>query len=189
MKIRNVWLAVSFLALLGSAPVLAQQVPAQANPAPGCASTPAQMEATKKAALDFAFLTGEAKVALADPTYIQHNPASHKRAQEAKTSDFEEFKKTFLAQASGGGAGAGRGAAPGPQPPQGNRAEIVLAQCDIVTIIHKTFRQDPTAAPGTFYEAFTFDAYRVKNGKVVEHWDDQVINSPGPPGPPAGRGQ
>jgi predicted SnoaL-like aldol condensation-catalyzing enzyme len=59
----------------------------------------------------------------------------------------------------------------------------VLVQCDIVTVIHKTFRQDPTAAPGTFYEAFTFDAYRVKNGKVVEHWDDQVIN------PPAGRGQ
>ncbi len=99
MKIRNVWLAGFFLALLGSAPVLAQQIPTQANPAPGCASTPAQTEATKKAALDFAFLTGEAKVALADPTYIQHNPASHKRAQAANTSDFEDFKKTFLAQA------------------------------------------------------------------------------------------
>jgi len=125
-------------------------------------------------------------VTLADPTYIQHNPASHKRAQAANTSDYEDFKKTFLAQAAGGGAGAGRGAAAGPQPPAGNRAEIVLVQCDIVTVIHKTFRQDPTAAPGTFYEAFTFDAYRVKSGKVVEHWDDQVINSPGPP---AGRGQ
>jgi len=169
------------LAVVGAVPALAQQIPVQANPAPGCTSTPAQLEATKKAALDFAFLTGEGKIALADPSYIQHNPTQHKRAKDENISDFESFKKTFLAQAAAaGGAGAARGAA-GPQPPAGNRAEIVLVQCDIVTVIHKVFRQDPTAQPGTFYEAFTFDAYRVKDGKVVEHWDDGVIN------PPAGR--
>jgi hypothetical protein len=102
------------------------------------------------------------------------------------TSDFESFKKTFLAQAAapaGGAGGAGRGAA-GPQPPAGNRAEIVLVQCDIVAVIHKVNLQDPTAAPGTFYEAFTFDAYRVKNGKVTEHWDAATI-----PAEQAGRGQ
>jgi predicted SnoaL-like aldol condensation-catalyzing enzyme len=175
--------------LLGSVPAAAQQIPPQANPAPGCSSTPAQLDATKKAALDFAFLTGEAKVALADPTYIQHNPVQHKRAQVEGTSDFESFKKTFLAQAAapaGGaaaGAAAGRGAA-GPQPPAGNRAEIVLVQCDIVAVIHKVYLQDPTAAPGTYYDAFTFDAYRVKNGKVTEHWDANTIPPPGP-----GRGQ
>jgi predicted SnoaL-like aldol condensation-catalyzing enzyme len=175
-------LAVFAFLFLGSIPVRAQQIPPQMNPTPGCTSTPAQLEATKKVALDFAFLTGEAKIAMADPTYIQHNPAQHKRAQVEGTSDFESFKKTFLAQAAAPAAGAGRGAAAGPQPPAGNRAEIVLVQCDIVAVIHKVNLQDPTAAPGTFYEAFTFDAYRVKNGKVNEHWDAGTI-----PPPAAGR--
>ena len=163
------------LALLSAAPAMAQQLPTQASPTPGCASTPAQLATTKKVALNFAVLTGEAKVALADPSYIQHNPAQHKRAVQEKTSDFESFKKTFLAAAAGGG-----GAAAGPQPPEGNRYEIILAECDIVAVIHKVYRQDPTAAPGTFYETFTFDAYRVKNGKVIEHWDAGVLAPPAP---------
>jgi len=171
--------------LLGAAPAFAQQAVVQANPTPGCTSTPAQLEAVKKVALDFAFLTGDAKVALADPSYIQHNPVQHKRAQDENISDFESFKKTFLAAAARGGAGGGGAAPAGPQPPAGNRTEIVMAQCDIVTVIHKIYRQDPTADPGKFYEAFTFDTYRVKDGKVVEHWDDAVINPP----PPAGRAQ
>ena len=174
------------LAFLAAKPAAAQQIPPQLNPTPGCTSTPTQLEATKKAALDFAFLTGEAKIAMAAPTYIQHNPAQHKRAQVEGTSDFESFKKTFLAQAAApAGGGGGRGAAAGPQPPAGNRAEIVLVQCDIVAVIHKVYLQDPTAASGTFYEAFTFDAYRVKDGKVVEHWDAGTL----PPPAPAGRAQ
>ncbi len=174
--------------LLAGVPAFAQQIPPQMNPTPGCTSTPEQMEATKKAALDFAFLTGEAKVALADPSYIQHQPVQHKRAQAEGISDYEIFKRTFLGQAAapaGANTGAGAGARPAvPQPPAGNRAEIVLVQCDIVAVIHKVNLQDPTAAPGTFYEAFTFDAYRVKNGKVTEHWDANTI-----PAPAAGRAQ
>jgi hypothetical protein len=173
--------------LLACVPAFAQQFPQQMNPKPGCTSTPEQTEATKKAALDFAFLTGEAKVALADPNYIQHQPVQHKRAQAEGITDYEIFKRTFLGQAAAPGAaaagGAGRGAA-GSQPPAGSRAEIVLVQCDIVAVIHKVYLQDPTAAPGTFYEAFTFDAYRVEDGKVSEHWDANTI-----PAPAAGRGQ
>lgn len=59
--------------------------------------------------------------------------------------------------------------ATGPTPPPGNPLEIVTAKCDIVTIIHKNYRQDPTAVPGKFHEAFTFDTFRVKNGKLLEH--------------------
>jgi predicted SnoaL-like aldol condensation-catalyzing enzyme len=59
--------------------------------------------------------------------------------------------------------------------------EIVAAECDIVTVIHKNNRQDPTAAPGRFYEVFTFDTFRVRNGKLVEHWDGAVINPQLPP--------
>jgi len=93
------------LALLGAAPGLAQQPPApvQANPTPGCIATPAQLDANKRVALEFFRTTGEARVALADPSYKQHNPAFKKRAEENKVSDYDEFKNTFLAQAAGRG--------------------------------------------------------------------------------------
>jgi len=175
---------------LMTAPVFAQAP----TLAPGCTATPAQLEANKKVAMEF-FRPGVDRVALADPSYKQHNPAFVKGGREAKLSDYEYFKSRFggprAGGPGGGAAGGGRGAAEGPQPPPGNPLEIVMAECDLVTIIHKNNRQDPTAAPGTFYEVFTFDTFRVRNGKLVEHWDGAVINPPAAPGAggaPAGRG-
>ncbi len=133
--------------------------------------------------MEFFRTTGTDRVALADPSYKQHNPAFKKRAEDEKVSDFDEFKTTFLAQGAGRGAGGGGGRGPGAgtPPPPGNQFEIVTAECDIVTIIHKANRQDPTEPPGKFYEVFTFDTFRVKDGKLVEHWDGAVINPPAPP--------
>src|SRR5499427_9971971 len=184
---------ITFVLVFIAAPVFGQ-APApppavQANPTPGCTASAAQLEANKKVAMDFFRTAGEARVALADSTYKQHNPAFKKRAEDNKVSDYEEFKNTFLNQAvRGQGPGGGRGAATGPQPPQGNPYEIVTAECDIVTVIHKNNRQDPTADPGKFYEVFTFDSFRVRNGKLVEHWDGAVINPP-TAAPAGGRGQ
>jgi predicted SnoaL-like aldol condensation-catalyzing enzyme len=59
----------------------------------------------------------------------------------------------------------------------------------MVTIVRRANRQDPTAEPGKFYEVFTFDTFRLKDGKLVEHWDGAVINPPVPAGAPGGRGQ
>ena len=96
-------------------------------------------------------------------------------------SDYDEFKSTCLAQAGRGGKKGGP--ATEPTPPPGSPFEVVTAECDIVTVVHKNYRQDPTAEPRKFYEVFTFDTFRVRNGKLVEHWDGAAIN------PPAGRGQ
>jgi predicted SnoaL-like aldol condensation-catalyzing enzyme len=148
--------------------------PVQANPAPGCTATPAQLEANRKVVMKFFQTLGADRVALADVTYKQHNPVFVKRAADNHVSDYEEFKNAFLAQA----AGPVRGLGLGPTPP-GNPFEIVTAECDIVTVIHRNFRHDPTA-PGKIYEAFTFDTFRVKDGKLVEHWDDASINPPDP---------
>jgi predicted SnoaL-like aldol condensation-catalyzing enzyme len=180
MNTAKKWLIGCALALLGSAVAMAQQPAVQANPTPGCTATPAQLEANKKVALEF-FRPGADRLALADPTYKQHNPAFKKRAEDNKVSDYEEFKAAF----AGAGRGPGRGPATGPTPPQGNQLEVVTAECDIVTTIHKNYRQDPTAEPGKFYEVFTFDSFRVKNGKLVEHWDGAVINPPAPAAPRA----
>jgi len=178
MNMKNLYWAACLLALGTALPAIAQQ----ANPAPGCTATPAQLEANKKVALAFFRSTGAERVALADTSYKQHNPAFKKRAEDNKVSDYEEFKTTFMNQA---GRGGGRGPGTGPQPPAGNPLEVVTAECDIVTVIHKVFRQDPTAEPGKFYEAFTFDSFRVKDGKLTEHWDGALINPP----VPGGRGQ
>ena len=176
--------------VLSAGHVFAQGVVA---PAAGCTATPAQLEANKKAAMAF-FAPNADRVALADPTYKQHNPAFLKGGKEAGLSDYEYFKSRFGGPRQGGpGGGAGRGPAPaptGPQPPAGNPLEIVMAECDLVSVIHRNNRQDPTAPPGTFYEVFTFDTFRVRNGKLVEHWDGAVINPPAPAAgaPGAGRG-
>src|SRR5688500_18614745 len=165
------------------------------NPTPGCTATPAQLEEVKQAGLAFTRGNGAARVAVADPSYKQHNPAFVKGAREAGMSDYDYFKARFggppAARAGGPAPGArAGGAAAAPQPPPGNPTEIVMVECDIVTIIHKNNRQDPTAPPGTFYEVFTFDTFRVRNGKLVEHWDGAVINPPAPAGgaPAPGRG-
>jgi hypothetical protein len=106
-------------------------------------------------------------------------------------SDYDYFKSRFGGPAAGrqgGGGGAGRqgGVPAGPQPPQAQPYEWAMAECDIVFILRKQFRQDPTMAAGNFYEAFTFDAFRVRDGKLVEHWDAAQINPPAPAG--GGRG-
>jgi len=162
--------------------------PQAANPAAGCTATPAQIEANKKVAMRFFQVAGDERVALADQTYKQHNPAFVKGGREAGLSDYDYFKQRFGGAGAAGrqGGGAGRGPAATPQPPPGNPYEIVMAECDLVTVIHKNFRQDPTAAPGTWFEAFTFDTFRIRNGKLVEHWDTAVIN---PPAPAGGRSQ
>jgi predicted SnoaL-like aldol condensation-catalyzing enzyme len=177
------------IALVGfSMPMIAAaQVPPSAagpqlNPTPGCKVTPAELEANRKAAMAFFKTLGMNRVALADPSYIQHNPVFKKRAQQSGDSDFETFRKAFAPPPPNQApvATPAPAAAPTPQPPVGNDFEIVTAECDIVTIVRKIYRQDPTEPSGTFYASYFFDSFRVKNGKLVEHWDAALINPPAP---------
>lgn len=195
MRISKTLCTLLALPLLSAAAAFAQApasaAPAVIAPSPGCSATPAQLEANKAVAMAFfrPGISGADRVALADTTYKQHNPEFVKGAKEAGMNDYDYFKSRFggppAAARAGGPAQGGRGAAAGPPPPAGNPYEVVTAECDVVTIVHKGYRQDPTAAPGTFYEVFTFDSFRVRNGKLVEHWDGAVIN---PPAPAGGRG-
>jgi predicted SnoaL-like aldol condensation-catalyzing enzyme len=190
-------LALAIAAVALSAPAWAQT--RDNGPMSPCTLTPAQIEEGRKVALQF-FAPGVDRVAIADPTYKQHNPAFVKGAKEAGLNDFDYFKSRFGGPPRQGGPGGGApragGPPPGPQPPAGNQTELVVTECDVTAVMHKANRQDPTLAPGNFYEAFTFDMFRVRNGKLVEHWDGAVINPPAPagapgaPGAPAGgRGQ
>ena len=46
----------------------------------------------------------------------------------------------------------------------------VVAECDFVAIVWKQVLPDPDDASRT-WEAFTFDAVRVRDGRIAEHWD------------------
>ena len=173
MRIKKLAWAVLAMPLLMAGPAAAQQ---QANPEPGCSVSAAELAANKAAALAFFEPTAD-RVSLIGETYIQHNPGFVKAARAAGLSDYDYFVQVF----GGGGRGGGRGGARGgdaPQPPAGNNLEVVTAECDIVTVIHMNYRQDPTEAPGTFFQAYTFDSFRVLDGKLVEHWDAATINAP-----------
>jgi len=189
MKRTYVSLMAFGLAAVAAVAVYAQQPAATPPPPKACTLTPAQIAEGRSVAIAFQTSTGDARVALADPTYNQHNPAFKKRAEEAKKTDFEEFRDNFssaalAARAGGPGGGGGRGpaAAGATQPPGPNNPfEVVLTECDTTIMVHKTWRPDPVT-PGRWFEAFTFDMFRVKNGKLVEHWDTAVINPPAPAG-------
>lgn len=193
---KNVLLKGLTIGLFTAGVVLAQaQAPVPANPTPGCSASPAQVEANKKVAMSFFALPPsdlQGRLDMIDPTYRQHNPAIKQAAEEAHVSDAQQIqtvlKGLFGPNGRLNGRGGGRGRGAGPQPPPGNQFEVVTAECDIVTIIHKNYRPDPKNE-GKFYEAFTFDAFRVKNGKLTEHWDNAVINPPAPAAGAPGRGQ
>ena len=51
----------------------------------------------------------------------------------------------------------------------------------MVTVVHKNYVQDPTEAAGVYYARYSFDTFRVRDGKLVEHWDGARINAPAAP--------
>jgi len=62
-----------------------------------------------------------------------------------------------------------------------NPPALVLVDGDIVTWIFRRDQKDPR--DGSPYNSFWFDSYRVRNGKVVEHWDAATRQAP-PAAPP-----
>lgn len=128
------------------------------TPRAATAETPAQLEANKKLVLEFWHTVfdgqdvSKAKLYLA-PGYRQHNPNV-----ATGLKGFEDFF--------------------GPMWPKPKAAadvkltqfDVVLAEGDLVQVMFKRPRpevDDPTKN----YMSFWFDLFRVKDGKIVEHWD------------------
>jgi predicted SnoaL-like aldol condensation-catalyzing enzyme len=175
------WISVAGLGLALQttlpATALAQQTP-QAPMPQNCSMTQAELQAEKKVVLDFIRpnVTLRELLALVDPSYIQHNPAVLKAAQEKHISDYEEFKHLFTRIAALSNPGSTNVLdGPARQGGRGPQAVIIVAECDLVTAIIRNSSPDPTE-PGTSYERFSFDTFRVRGSKLVEHWDDEDIS-------------
>jgi predicted SnoaL-like aldol condensation-catalyzing enzyme len=129
--------------------------------------------------------TMDERLAVLSPDYIQHNPAFLRFAEVNNVTNGRDAFKLMLETLSklrGGGApfGPPQGAAArGPQPPQGNPLYKVLADGDLVTVIHQRYAADPQYK-GMFYEVYGFDTFRLQDGKIAEHWDDATIPTMGP---------
>jgi predicted SnoaL-like aldol condensation-catalyzing enzyme len=51
--------------------------------------------------------------------------------------------------------------------------DVVMTQDDLVMLMQKYKKKDPKDDSKT-YDAFWFDLFRVKDGKLVEHWDNAL---------------
>ena len=100
--------------------------------------------------------------------YLEHNPAVP-GSPNSGIKGLQEFMSMFRGRGPGGPRGgapagaAGRGQAP--------VSDIVFTAIDgdIVTFLRRQMALDP--ASNQPYEAFGFEMFRVRDGKIVEHWD------------------
>lgn len=132
--------------------------------------SPARIEANRALATLFDPAADPMKAyAKMDPGYIQHNPMAKRIGEVNGLSGRDEFKLLLEMRDNGQG--------PPPLLP-GQTAEnfnyFVMADCDHVFLLKKSYQPDPQH-PGQFYEAFSFDLWRIKDGKLAEHWDDVRI--------------
>ena len=118
----------------------------------------AKLEANKKAVLDFFRVVFEAENADAAnqylaPDYLQHNPL----VATGRDGFINYFKPKWKQ----------------PKPVKAKLEDPpveVIAEGDLVTLMWKTKKPDPQDKSKT-YDAYWFDMFRVKDGKLVEHWD------------------
>jgi predicted SnoaL-like aldol condensation-catalyzing enzyme len=80
---------------------------------------------------------------------------------------------------------------PAAPPPGGaemprQRTDAVMAEGDKVMLLTSRDMRDPVT--GTAKPSYTFNMFRVKDGKLVEHWDVSAGMGPPPSGGPGGPG-
>ena len=91
--------------------------------------------------------------------FVEHNPAVESGKSGGDRAALAAFIKTLPKPASDDIGSEMK------SPPA-----YVVAEGDMVTFIFKQQIPDPKDKNKT-YERFSFDMFRIKNGKIIEHWD------------------
>jgi predicted SnoaL-like aldol condensation-catalyzing enzyme len=126
----------------------------------------AQLEKNKQLVLALTQAMADKDVDLASSYladgYVQHNPM----VPTGKAGFVGFFSKVWQGQKQA-------------VHPLENPPVEIIAEGDLVMAIFKHATPDPVD-PSQSYESFSFDAYRVTNGKVSEHWDNFLRRAPAP---------
>lgn len=112
------------------------------------------------------------------PEYIQHNPIMRRFAELNGVEGREEFK--LLNELAERGIESAGPPKPLPGEPEGDLQHLIIADCNHVFTMRKSYQLDPQRE-GQFYEVFDYDAWRIKDGKLVEHWDGLRLPQNAPP--------
>jgi predicted SnoaL-like aldol condensation-catalyzing enzyme len=118
------------------------------------------LESNKKVVFDFYRLVFEPRNADLVPQYIAETFIEHNPRFESGRENFIKTLKSLPAPASDEVGESLR------TPPA-----LIVAEGDLVTYIFKRNTPDPKDKTKT-YETFSFDTFRIKDRKIVEHWDN-----------------
>lgn len=146
------YLATIVLGLVVCVSAVAQQSAAEA----------ARLEANKQVLMRFFALGGdlEARKKMLTDDYVQHNPRLI--ALTGPIGPQAWFDALNMAR--------GRIRVTDPDFNLRSPTVILMAEGDLVTAIYKAVLPDPDD-PSKTYEAFNFESVRIRDGKLVEHWD------------------
>lgn len=135
-----------------------------------------QEEAANKALL-FQFKPGStALYESMAPDYYQHNP---EYLRFGELNGVSGRKTVELMDKLRLGLTGRRSAPPVPGQPPTNFTYRILAECDFALQVVQSWHPDPLS-PGKFYATYMFNLWRMKNGKLLEHWDPDGMPDPVP---------
>jgi predicted SnoaL-like aldol condensation-catalyzing enzyme len=174
MNTKMLKLAVAGAMLLAVALACAPQETGSAgvNPVEADKSAANSVEANKKVVHDFYRFVWEPRSLQAfeeytSPDYVEHNPMFPGPRENIlnflKTGRFGDWTK--------------------PAPVRDTLEDppaLIVAEGDLVQWVFKRTGKDPRDASKTF-DYFWYDTFRVKDGKIVEHWDNAMLNAPAAP--------
>jgi len=96
------------------------------------------------------------------PDFVEHNPAVASGKSEGDRTALVAFIRTLPKPESDDIGSEMK------RPPA-----YIVAEGDMVTFIFKQQVPDPKDK-NKAYERFSFDLFRIKNGKIIEHWDGEA---------------
>ncbi len=104
-------------------------------------------------------------------TYLTDDFKEHNARLTANgLPEFLEKMKAFRAGRGAGGGNRGQGGGAGRGAPAAQRT--IFSHDDVVVFLRPTPERDDPQNPGRKIPAGThFDVYRLRNGKIAEHWD------------------